>query len=154
MSAPKKGAEEIRIVPMEERHIKELARLEALCFSSPWSEEGLRAELTSDTAVFLVAEAEEQILGYAGMHMVCGECYVDNIAVFPECRGRGLGRRLTEALIQKGREGNGIFITLEVRPSNEPAVKLYDSLGFQPVGRRKGFYTHPTEDALLMTLAY
>ena len=64
---------EIHILPMEERHIVELARLEAVCFSSPWSEEGLRAELQSETAVFLVAEQEGRVLGYAGMHMVCGE---------------------------------------------------------------------------------
>ena len=62
----------IHILPMEERHIVELARLEAVCSSSPWSEEGLRAELQSETAVFLVAEQEGRVLGYAGMHMVCG----------------------------------------------------------------------------------
>lgn len=146
--------EDVRILPMEERHIGELARLEASCFSSPWSEEGLRAELQSETAVFLVAEREGRVLGYAGMHAICGECYVDNIAVFPDCRGTGLGRRLTEALIQKGREEKGSFITLEVRPSNEAAVRLYASLGFAPVGRRKNFYTRPAEDAVIMTLFF
>lgn len=158
----------IRIVPMEERHIRPLAELERLCFSEPWTESGLRAELENESAVFRVAEALDpaggpqetvpspldggnRVLGYAGMHAVCGECYVDNIAVFPEERGRGVGRALTKELLDWAEEQKSLFVTLEVRPSNAPAVELYRSLGFQEVGRRPGFYTHPPEDALLMT---
>lgn len=148
----------IRICPMEERHIKELARLEALCFSAPWSEEGLGAELQSETAVFFVAEKEKEkkkeVLGYAGMHTVLGECYIDNIAVFPQYRGMGVGRMLTESLISWGKEHDALFITLEARSSNSAALGLYGSLGFQEVGRRKGFYSRPREDALILTLYF
>ena len=151
----------VGIVPMEKRHIPELARLEAICFSEPWTREGLEAELEIPTAAFSVAVVGEtgdvgygscrKVLGYAGMHAVCGECYVDNVAVFPESRGAGVGRKLVESLLDWAREQNGLFVTLEVRPSNQAALGLYRSLGFQPVGRRKDFYTHPREDALLLT---
>lgn len=137
---------------MEERHLSELARLERLCFSEPWTREGLAAELGSGTAVFLVAELCGRTAGYAGMHCVCGECYVDNIAVFPQLRRAGIGRALTEALIARARERDAEFVTLEVRASNAAARSLYGSLGFREAGLRRDFYRRPAEDALILTL--
>ena len=139
------------VVPMGERHLDEIARLESLCFSEPWSRKALEEELENPTAVFLVAEENGVVLGYAGMHVVCGEGYIDNIAVFPAARRKGVGRRLIEALVDWMEHHEGVFLTLEVRPSNEGAVLLYQSVGFREVGRRKGFYQDPEEDALLMT---
>ena len=141
----------MKIVPMEEQHLDALAQLEQICFSHPWSREALGEELSNPAAVFLVAVEEDAILGYAGMHVVCGEGYIDNIGVFPAARRKGVGRRLIESLIDWMEHHDGIFLTLEVRPSNEAAVLLYQSAGFQEVGRRKGFYQDPEEDALLMT---
>lgn len=145
---------EVTLVPMAPRHLDELARLERLCFSEPWTRAGLAAELSSDTAVFLVAEAEGKTAGYAGMHCAAGECYVDNIAVFPEYRRGGVGRALTRGLIGAARGRDAEFITLEVRPSNAAAVSLYESLGMRPAGRRRGFYRNPPEDALILTLGF
>lgn len=145
---------EYSIIPMQEEHIPAAARLEAICFSEPWTENVLRSGIKSDTGIFFAAEKNGKLLGYAGMHMILGECYVDNIAVFPEARGQGIGRALTRALIDHGRKHKGIFISLEVRPSNLPAVTLYRSLGFQEAGRRKNYYTRPTEDGLIMTLNF
>ena len=88
------------IVPMEERHLDDLARLERLCFSRPWSRQALKEELTNPAACFLVGEEAGEVLGYAGMHCAAGECYVDNVAVFPEARRQGVGRKLMEALLQ------------------------------------------------------
>ena len=139
---------------MEERHLDELARLEKLCFSEPWTREGLAAELTSGTAVFLAAELGGRIAGYAGMHCVCGECYVDNVAVFPELRRAGVGRALMEALIARARERDAQFVTLEVRASNGAARSLYESLGFRKAGLRRNFYRRPAEDALILTLQF
>ncbi len=143
----------MRAVPLQERHLDEAARLETLCFSRPWSRQALAEELENPTAFFLAAEDDaEELLGYAGMHVVCGEGYIDNVAVFPQARRRGVGRLLVQSLVQWLREHEGVFLTLEVRPSNEPAISLYGSLGFEEVGRRPRFYECPTEDALLMTL--
>lgn len=142
----------MKIVPMEERHLDELAQLEQECFSHPWSRQALAEELHNPAAVFLVAVEGESVLGYAGMHVVCGEGYIDNIAVFPHNRKKGVGRGLVQALIDWMEHHEGVFLTLEVRPSNKAAVLLYRSAGFEEVGRRKGFYQDPKEDALLLTL--
>lgn len=140
------------LVPMEERHLDDLERLERLCFSDPWTREGLQAELGNPTAVFLAAEMDGKTAGYAGMHCVCGECYMDNVAVFPQFRGRGVGRELVRDLIRRAREADGEFLSLEVRPSNTAALALYGELGFKPAGRRRDFYRRPKEDALILTL--
>ncbi|ARP51040.1 MULTISPECIES: ribosomal protein S18-alanine N-acetyltransferase [Caproicibacterium] len=141
----------LKIVPMAEIHIAALAEIERLCFSAPWTEEGLRAELVCSTAVFQVALLEGIPVGYGGMHFVCGEGYIDNIAVLPSARRQGVGRRLVQTLLSYAESQNGAFVTLEVRESNLPALTLYRSLGFLPVGRRPHFYTHPEEAALLLT---
>ena len=139
------------IVPMEERHLDDLARLERLCFSRPWSRQALKEELTNPAACFLVGEEAGEVLGYAGMHCAAGECYVDNVAVFPEARRQGVGRKLMEALLQAAAARGGEFLSLEVRPSNLGALALYRGLGFREVGRRRRFYDDPVEDGLLLT---
>ena len=141
------------IVPMQERHLDALAELERLCFVHPWMREGLAAELESDTALFLAAEDEAgEAVGYVGSHVVCGECYIDNVAVHPRCRGQGVASAVLTELIRRVRAQNGVFLTLEVRESNVPARRLYGKFGFSEAGRRRGFYSDPKEDALLLTL--
>lgn len=144
----------IRITDMEERHLDALAEVERACFAHPWSREGLAAELSSPTALFLTAEEEETgaVAGYVGSHLVCSECYIDNVAVLPDQRRRGTASALLEELIRRVKAQGGVFLTLEVRESNAPALALYGKLGFAPAGRRKDFYTGPREDALLLTL--
>ena len=144
----------LRLLPMEERHVPILAELERLCFSEPWSEDGLRAELGNETARFLTAEQNGQVAGYAGMHAVCGEGYIANIAVFPAYRGRGVGRPLRQGLLGRGRGDHCASITVGGRGGTRPAISLYESEGFCTVGVRKGFYSHPKEDGLIMTLSF
>ena len=129
----------------------DLARLERLCFSRPWSRQALKEELTNPAVCFLVGEEAGEVLGYAGMHCAAGECYVDNVAVFPEARRQGVGRKLMEALLQAAAARGGEFLSLEVRPSNLEALALYRGLGFREVGRRRRFYDDPVEDGLLLT---
>lgn len=148
------GEGSLRLLPMEERHLPALAELEKICFSEPWSEDGLRAELTNGTAHFLVAEQDGKVAGYAGMHGVCGEGYIANIAVFPAFRGRGIGRALLRGLVSVARGRQYEFITLEVRAGNRPAISLYESEGFCVAGVRRGFYSHPLEDGVIMTLFF
>lgn len=144
----------IQIVPMEEKHIPALAKLERICFSQPWSENGLRSELGNKLAVFFVAEQNNEVLGYAGMQCVMGECYINNIAVFPQFRGMGIGTRLVQTLVAHAEQQNSLFLTLEVRKSNKQAIAIYQKLGFLEAGCRKNFYTAPVEDGLIMTKKY
>ena len=144
----------MKIVTMTAAHTAHLAELEKLCFSEPWSEKALLEEIDNPAAYFVTAVEGDEILGYGGMHTVVGESYIDNIAVFPQYRGRGAGRAVTQALIEKAKENDGVFITLEVRASNTPAITLYTSLGFETAGVRKRFYTDPEEDAVIMTLSF
>lgn len=136
---------------MGPEHVEALAELERLCFSQPWSREALAEEIGNPVGCFLVAVEEGRVLGYAGMHCSWGECYVDNVAVFPEFRRQGVGAALVRALEAEARKRGGEFLSLEVRPSNWKAVKLYTKLGFAEAGRRKGFYDGPREDGLIMT---
>ena len=142
---------EICIVPMAEEHLDALARLDALCFSEPWTRGGFAAELSSDTAVFAAAVLDGEAVGCAGMHCVCGECYIDKVCVAPHLRRRGIARALVQYLTDYAAAHSAEFITLEVRVSNAPAIALYGQAGFGPVGTRKNFYSEPQEDALLMT---
>ncbi|MDO4459212.1 MAG: ribosomal protein S18-alanine N-acetyltransferase [Clostridia bacterium] len=141
------------IEKMTEKHIPQVAELEKICFSEPWSENSLREEIENQDAYFIVAAGDDEVLGYAGMHLSFGDGFIDNIAVFPNHRGRKIGEKLTAALIEKAGE-NGEFITLEVRESNTPAIRLYEKLGFAEVGRRKNFYTDPRESAIIYTLNF
>ncbi len=138
---------------MREEHIKSVARLERECFSEPWSEKSLLEEIDNPDAYFIVETENGEVVGYAGMHTPCGDCYIDNIAVFEKFRGKGFGERLTLSLIEKARE-LGDFISLEVRVSNAPAIGLYEKLGFSAVGKRKNFYTSPREDAVIYTKTF
>ena len=139
----------VSILPLAECHLPQVAELERLCFSEPWSQESLRL-LLADGGFSVVAVEEGRVLAYGGMTYVLDEGSVTNIAVRPECRRQGLGRRVTEGLLcgAKARGVRSVF--LEVRESNLPAVALYRSEGFVPCGMRKNFYRHPVESAILM----
>lgn len=141
----------VEIVKMAACHTEVLAQLEKRCFPTPWSREALLEELENPNAYFCVALLEGRVAGYAGMQCACGECYIANVAVFPECRRRGAATALLSALGQEARRQGGEFLSLEVRASNCKAIKLYTKLGFEKVGHRKDFYSDPREDGLIMT---
>lgn len=136
---------------MEEKDIRLVAQIERECFSSPWTEDGLRAETENASADFFVLEAEGTVAAYMGMHIVLDECYIANVAVKKAFRKRGFGRRLVENALTVAREKGCSFITLEVRVSNLAAISLYEGCGFERVGERRNFYTCPAENALIMT---
>lgn len=140
----------ICIVPLEPRHIKDIARLEELCFSEPWSEEGILEAYRLGTR-FFVAEADKKLIGYIGVKAVVDEGYITNIAVFPEFRRKGVAAALLDKVFDYAEEKRLSFVSLEVRPSNTAAVSLYQKTGFKEEGRRKDFYRLPREDALIMT---
>lgn len=136
---------------MTESDITEIADLEKECFSEPWSENSLRDELTNETARFYVLRDNENLLGYIGANNICNEVYITNVAVSGNCRGKGYGKTLVNHLIKQSETERAFFITLEVRKSNENAIKLYEKCGFKLIGERKNFYSKPQEDALIYT---
>lgn len=136
---------------MCERHIDAIAELEKLCFSQPWSYDALAEELKNDTAFFHVAETDGVVSGYVGLHIVCGQAFITNIAVLPQYRRMGVAKKLLNSLFITAEKFDLEFISLEVRPSNTPAINLYKSFGFEEIGMRKNFYRNPNEDALIMT---
>ncbi|MGE4275961.1 MAG: ribosomal protein S18-alanine N-acetyltransferase [Lawsonibacter sp.] len=139
------------IVPMDRGHVPQIAALEKECFSSPWTEAMLEEELFNPQASFIVAEdGEGNILGYAGLHVVLNEGYIDNVAVEPDARRHGVASALLDVYCRFG-AANLSFLTLEVRASNLPAIRLYEKHGFQQVGLRPGYYQLPREDAAIMT---
>ena len=142
-----------RIVPMTAAHLPQVAALEKVCFpADPWSAEVFRTAMECPGTVLLVAENEAgAVLGYAVLSMVLDEGNLDNIAVAPHCRSRGVADALLSALVSFDRTRLSV-LQLEVRVSNLPAIALYEQHGFAPVGRRKNYYRSPREDALLMTL--
>ena len=141
----------VTIREMTEDDIKSIAELEKECFSEPWSETSLRDELTNETARFYVLRDGNNLLGYIGANNICNEVYITNVAVNSECRGKGYGKILVNHLIKQSEAERAFFITLEVRKSNENAIKLYEKCGFKLIGERKNFYSKPTEDALIYT---
>lgn len=139
------------IVNITAAHIPQIAKLEKECFSLPWSEKSLSEELENPDSHFICALEDETVLGYIGVQEICGEAYITNIAVFAEYRGRGAGRALLKNACDGAKKRNCEFITLEVRKSNEAAISLYVSEGFEQAGIRKNFYSDPTEDGIIYT---
>ena len=143
----------IKIVPMAAEHLNDVAALELACFSRPWSRQMLAEELDNQCAAFLVAlEPEtEKVIGYAGLLVAADEGYITNVAVRPDCRKQGVASKLLQVFLDFAQANHLAFLTLEVRASNYPAIALYGSRGFRGVGRRKNYYEHPREDAIIMT---
>ena len=110
--------------------LETVARLEELCFSIPWS--------------------KGSVVGYANFRMVADEGEIERVAVHPDFRRRGYGRKLMEAMVDYSRKKGVRDMTLDVRVNNEKAINLYESCGFSEEGRRKDYYREPTEDAIIM----
>ncbi|MDR2131775.1 MAG: ribosomal protein S18-alanine N-acetyltransferase [Clostridiales Family XIII bacterium] len=132
----------------------DIAEIEKLCFSSPWSLEAILYELDGNESARYIVRAEgRRVVAYAGLRVVLNEGHITNLAVHPDFRGRGIGAAVLKELIERTRRDDGLTdFTLEVRASNAVASRLYASAGFRAEGRRRGYYTEPLEDAIIMWL--
>ena len=140
----------MRVTQMSAAHVSQVAELERMCFSTPWSEKSIASELQNDLALWLVALNDDMVVGYIGSQTVCEETDMMNVAVHPDWRRKGIGEILIEQLIVQLKQRGSRSLSLEVRSSNVPAVALYEKLGFHQVGRRPNYYRNPKEDALIM----
>jgi len=137
---------------IREEDVRQIHEIETLCFPMPWSEESILHDVKENAvARWLVLDnGEGRVLAYAGMWFVLDEAHVCNVAVHPECRRMGYGRRIMDALMNLAKENSMTLMTLEVRRSNAPAQNLYHACGFLDVGYRKRYYEDNKEDALIM----
>lgn len=142
--------EQVVIRRMEKGDVAAVHAIEEATFAMPWSLDSFEKELTNPCARYLLAEKEGRVIGFAGIWLVLDEGHITNIAICQEERGRGYGRKLTQALLQYAANLGAAYITLEVRRSNERAQRLYKGLGFISVGVRKRYYEDNQEDAFLM----
>ena len=140
----------ITIEKMSREHLSEVASIEEMSFSLPWSLESLELMLTEQASA-LVALEDGRVLGYVGMMCVLDEGQIINVATHPDSRRRGVGRSLMIAIEQSAKQRGIVFLSLEVRESNAAARSLYSSLGWVECGIRKNFYSKPTENACIMT---
>ena len=138
------------IFPMTAADIAQVAALEQACFSDPWPQSVLAHELENELSLWLVAKQDGEVLGYVGSQSVLDEADMMNLAVRETARRRGIAKALVCALCRKLSEKGVQSLTLEVRDSNEPAIRLYEALGFTQVGKRPNYYFHPKEDARIL----
>jgi ribosomal-protein-alanine N-acetyltransferase len=126
--------------------------IERESFTTPWPPHAYRAELeTNRMAHYIVARHGDRIVGFAGVWLMVDEAHITTFAVRKTWRRQGVGERLLIALLALAEARGAREATLEVRPSNHPARRLYEKYGFAPVGVRPRYYSDDNEDALIMT---
>lgn len=138
------------ICSFEEKYLKDILKIENLSFATPWTKDAMEKELTNKFAKYVVVKLNNIVIGYGGMWVILDEGHITNIAVHPEFRGIGAGKKIIEGLIQICKEQNMASLTLEVRVSNYVAQNLYKSFGFIEEGVRKNYYNDNNEDAIIM----
>lgn len=140
----------MELAEMRPAHVAQIAALEKICFSDPWSVRSIAAELENPLSLWLVALDGEEVAAYIGSQSVLDEADMMNLAVAPMYRRQGVGERLVLALVDRLRSRGVCRLSLEVRDSNAPALALYTKLGFQQVGLRPNYYLEPREDARIL----
>ena len=127
--------------------------LEEASFNNPTTREWYEGELKRPEVCFIyvLRTPDRPVAGFCAFWLVIDQAHINNLAVLPELRGQGLGTQLLEAVIAEAAHLGAILLTLEVRQSNEPALRLYEKAGFYREGVRKNYYTNPIEDALILS---
>lgn len=139
------------ISPMRTDDLDEVVAIERASFGMPWSRGAFLYEIEQNrVARCWVLREADRVTAYLCLWEIGEELHVTNIAVHPSHRRRGLARQLLGAILTDGHSRRLRSVTLEVRPTNEEARTLYESLGFRVVGRRRGYYYDTGEDALIM----
>lgn len=138
------------LTEMKAEHVPQIAALEQLCFTDPWSELSVASQLQNIWAYWLVALCGDQVVGYVGSQSSIDEADIMNVAVHPDYRRQGIAETLISRLAEDLKDRGIHALLLEVRVSNGPAIALYEKLGFRQAGLRKNYYRNPKEDALIL----
>lgn len=143
-----KGMIEIRL--MQKDDIPQIAQLEKETFSLPWNQKALEESFLKETYLFIAASFQKQVIGYIGMYIVLEEGNITNIIVSKKYRRNKIAARMLTDLFLEAKKRGVSRITLEVRKSNEGAIRLYENAGFNQTGVRRNYYEKPEEDAIIM----
>ncbi len=145
---------EPKLRPMTASDLDAIMAIERVNFPFPWTEGNFKDSINSGY-ICLVMEQGKALMGYAVLMMVLDEAHLLNISVAQSHQGQGWGRYLLIQMMEIGREKGGLNMFLEVRPSNHSALGLYESMGFNEMGIRPGYYPahNGREDAVLMGMA-
>ena len=138
------------LVPMERQNIPEVLDIESVSFASPWREKDFVYALEDENGISRVVRIGDMVLGYVVGFMKASEFHLADFAVRPDCQRRGYGTAILEKLLTEVAGLEAQAVTLEVRQSNQPAVRMYSKSGFQTIAMRKAYYRRPVEDALVM----
>jgi ribosomal-protein-alanine N-acetyltransferase len=136
----------------QERDLDAVLAIEAESFTSPWTREMYLAELRNVGVSFcyLARDEARHAVGFCSFWRIVDELHINNLAVLPTYRRRGIGSTLLIYVLQEGARLGARSATLEVRRSNEDARRLYERFGFAASGVRRAYYTNPVEDAVVM----
>jgi ribosomal-protein-alanine N-acetyltransferase len=140
---------------METNDLRSVLEIEALSFAHPWHESTFRGEMQHRPISFplvIIHSPLNQVIGYVIFWVIGEDVQINNIAVHPDFRRMGIAEQVLRQVIEQVTFRGARLITLEVRPSNTAALALYRKLGFRLLGIRKGYYTLPPEDALVLAL--
>ena len=139
---------------MQDSDLVAVMQIETVNFPFPWTNGNFKDSINSGH-ICLVLEIDNALVGYAILMMVLDEAHLLNISVSPSWKGKGWGRHLLNQMMQIGREKGGLNMFLEVRPSNVSALTLYETIGFNEMGVRPGYYPahNGRENAVLMGVA-
>ena len=137
---------------LEEADLDEVLEIEQASFANPWTREMFRQDIRNVGVAYgyVLRAPDGRAAAFCTTWVVVDELHINNLAVHPDYRGRGLGRALLEFVLRLWSELGASHATLEVRRSNEVAINLYRSLGFTVAGTRRNYYTEPVEDALIL----
>ena len=135
---------------MKADDVEIVSKIESEVFSMPWSAKDFLEMVEADYAYYYVAEVDGEIAGCCGIRNIAGEGEITNVVVAPPYRKKGIALKMMEYMLEKAVEVGIGDCTLEVRVSNQPAIRLYERLGFMGEGVRPHFYDKPDEDALIM----
>jgi ribosomal-protein-alanine acetyltransferase len=139
--------------PMAAEDVETVIVLEREIYPFPWTPGNFRDAIQAGNSCW-IAEADGETVGYGVMLVAAGEAHLLNLGVARPWQRKGLGRRILQHLIRSAREGSAEIMYLEVRPSNLPALALYEDIGFTQIAKRRNYYpAHDgREDAVIMTL--
>lgn len=143
----------MQIRPMTMEDCEQVAAIEAVSFSMPWSLKAFTETVQKANFRYFVAEDAGEIIGYCGFLFVLDEAEIPNVCVKASARQKGVGKKMMSFLLEEAAKLGLAVLYLEVRESNVAARRLYESLGFIENGIRKNFYEQPTENAVLMSKA-
>lgn len=154
MADPEEAGFELR--RMRSSDLPAVLSIERQSFSHPWLESTFQGEIQNtgiSHPIVLVAGPDRRVIGYVLYWLVGDEMQINNVAVHPEWRRRGVGERMLRAVMEDAKEAGARVAVLEVRASNAAARALYETkLGFGFLAVREGYYTHPDEDAIVLAL--